>query len=84
MYIHRGYMLYTVDVICPQILLHYQHTFPPSRKSFYAGRTKLFAEASGLLTTAVFHLVFVRKRRPRNSSFRGQKRLKSGVTKSEL
>jgi len=58
--------------------------FPPSRKSLYAGRAKLFAEASGFLTTAVFHLVFVRKRRPRSSFFRGQKRWKSGGTNSEL
>jgi hypothetical protein len=35
--------------------------FPPLRQTLYAGRVKLFAEASVLVTHAVFQLIVVRK-----------------------
>jgi hypothetical protein len=47
--------------------------FPPLRQTPYAGRVKLFAEASKLSRTLCFSSSSSVKRRPRSAPSRGQK-----------
>jgi hypothetical protein len=58
--------------------------FPPLSQTLYAGRVKLFAEASELVTHAVFRLVVVRKTASSECILQGAKKCKSEGAKSGL
>ena len=68
-----GYILYKVEIIFPQSLLYYQHTFPPLYEMQYASLVKLSPEVLELLTCAVFQLVIIHRWRPWSASLRGLK-----------
>jgi hypothetical protein len=58
--------------------------FPPLCETLYAGRVKLFAEASELFTHAVFQLVVIRKTASSECSLQEAKLWKSEGAKSGL
>ena len=47
--------------------------FPPLHEMLYAGRVKLFAEASELFTHAIFYLMFVSRTASSERIFQGTK-----------
>jgi hypothetical protein len=57
---YHGYILHKVKIF-HKVSFIINTLFPPLRQTLYAGRVKLFAEASVLFTHAVFQLVVVRK-----------------------
>jgi hypothetical protein len=56
--------------------------FPPLRETLYAGRVKLFAEASELFTHVLFQIVVARKTASSHYIIQGAKRWKSESAKS--
>jgi hypothetical protein len=83
-YIHHGHILYKVEIIFPQSLIHYEHTFSTFALDAVCGRVKLFAETSELFTHAVFQLVVVRKTASSECILQGAKKMKDGGSKSGL
>jgi len=66
------------DIIFPQILLHYQHTFPPLSETLYAGRITLLAEALEISMHVEFQfVVVVRKTTSSDCVLQGAKRWES-------
>ena len=41
--LYHVFVLYKFGIIFPQILLHYQHTFPPLCETLYAGRVNILS-----------------------------------------
>ena len=62
MYIHHKYILHGVDIIFHKVSFISDTLYARVRETMCVGRVKLYAEASELLTHAVFQLaVVVRK-----------------------
>jgi hypothetical protein len=78
-YKYRGSALYKVEIIFLQILLHYQHTFPPLRETLHAGHVKIFAEASQTFTHAVLQLAVVHKTVFSECVLQGIKKMEDGA-----
>ena len=82
--LYNGFVLYKFEIIISQVLLHYQHTFPPLRQTLYAGRITLLDEASELSKHVALQFVVVRKNTSSNFVLQGARRWQSEGAKSWL
>jgi hypothetical protein len=84
MYITQSHIVYKVEIIFPQSLLHYEQNFPPLLDTLYVCRVKLFAAASRLFTHAVFQLLIFREMAYSGCIFKGANNTESEGAKLGL
>ena len=75
MYIHHKYILHGVDIIFRKVSFISDTLYARVRETMCVGRVKLYAEASELLTHAVFQLVVFRKTASSECILQGSKKV---------